>query len=115
MHRPRNAEEVDEHGEREPDLRIVQKGVPKNDFFDQERDRNQETDNKECDLIAGEDWGADNRANGDMGLCLDELGHRFRHPGEVGLFHGGGILEVFDVGVGEADVGEGIDAEEGKR
>lgn len=38
VHRPGNAEEVDEHGEEEPDLPIVKKGVPRKDSFDEERD-----------------------------------------------------------------------------
>ncbi|KAK8675294.1 hypothetical protein V6N13_033363 [Hibiscus sabdariffa] len=55
-------------------------------------------------------------AHGEFSPRLDELSHRLRQSREIALVHlVGVILQRFGVGADEADVGEGVDAEELER
>lgn len=94
MHSPGNAEEVNEDGTGQPDLRVVEKGLPRDNLLDEKWDPNDNDDGDEDQLVAGEDGGAVDGTHGEFGLGLDELGHGLGESGEVALVHGLGVLQA---------------------
>ena len=111
VHRAGNAEEVNENRAGEPELGIVKQGLAFHDLLDREGDPNQDREHDEGQLLGGEERRPVNRTDVELGLGLDEIGHRLGESREIALVH---LLRLLGgvVRSDEADVREGIDAEE---
>ena len=92
VHRAGNTEEVDENRASEPELRIVKQVLTFHDLLDHERDPNQGGDHDEAQLPGGEERRLVNRADGELGLGLDKMGHRLDESREITLVH---LLPIF--------------------
>nr|POE66739.1 hypothetical protein CFP56_68400 [Quercus suber] len=105
------AEEVIENQAGEPELGIVKQGLAFHDLLDREGDPNQGRDHVEAQLPGGEERGPVNQTDVELGLGLDEIGHRLGESREIALVHLLRLLRGL-VRSDEADVREDIDAEE---
>ena len=76
-----------------------------------EWDPNENTHNDQCQLLLREKRWAVDRADDEIGLGLNEMGHRFGKPGEVSLVHLIGLFRGL-IRADKLDVREGIDAKE---
>nr|POE85141.1 hypothetical protein CFP56_55367 [Quercus suber] len=105
------AEEVIENQAGEPELGIVKQGLAFHNLLDREGDPNQDCDHVEAQLPAGEERGPVNQTDVELGLGLDEIGHRLGESREIALVHLLRLLRGL-VRSDEADVREDIDVEE---
>lgn len=111
VHRARYAEEVDEHRTGQPDFRVVEQSLTHHNLLHSEWDPNENSHNNQRQLLLGEKRWAVDRADDEIGLGLDEMGHRLGEPGEVSLVHLIGLFRGL-IRADESDVREGIDAKE---
>nr|POE86886.1 hypothetical protein CFP56_24878 [Quercus suber] len=93
------------------ELGIVKQGLAFHDLLDREGDPNQGRDHVEAQLPGGKERGPVNQTDVELGLGLDEIGHRLGKSREITLVHLLRLLRGL-VRSDEADVREDIDAEE---
>ena len=89
----------------------MKQGLAFHDLLDRESDPNQGRDHDEAQLPGGEEPRLVNQTEVELGLGLDEIGHQLGKSREIALVH---LLRLLWglVRSNEADVREGIDAEE---
>ena len=89
----------------------MKQGLAFHDLLDRERDLNQGREHDEAQLLGGEERRPVNWTDVELGLGLDEISHRLNKSREIALVHLLRLLRGL-VRSNEADVREGIDAEE---
>ncbi|KAA8520022.1 hypothetical protein F0562_014304 [Nyssa sinensis] len=115
MHSSRNTEKIHKHCAGKPNLRVMQKGLSGENFFQYKRGTDQQCSQHKHQLFLGNNWGTVDRANDELGFRFDKFGHGLGEAREIAGVHLYRIvLETLGTGAHEADVREGVDAELGE-